>query len=474
MSAESDWFEFKVNNSDPTMIGQSISALANSARLIAHDYAYMIWGVRNDTHEVVGTSFKPENMKAKGNEDLVPWLNHKVRPTPWFEFLMITVADFDGQDCAVVVCEIEPADQQPVAFDGNRWIRVASVTKRLESSAPYEKQLWEAINSTGSESLPITGATTRDRVFELLDYELYLEQIDQAIANPAHVVIDQLVSDRLVVPDGNRYKITSLGALLYARDLDNFPRLRKKKLRLIRYNGPNRLHGATHDVTFASGYARSLNESVTQTVGLAPTNEAIRGATRVETTTYPAEAIRELVANAVIHQDLAIRGSAPTIELFSDRLEISNPGEPLVDVLRFLDTPPRSRNESAAAILRRVGLCEERGSGIDKVVHAIEVFQLPAPLFEVKEDTMVATLFAPLKGNMPKKDRNRALYLHACLRHVGNERLTNESVRERLNKDDASTVSRYIKDAVEAQLIAPFDENASRSKMSYVPFWAKS
>ena len=201
-------------------------------------------------------------------------------------------------------------------------------------------------------------------------------------------------------------------------------------------------------------------------------NEAIQGATRIEAKTYPDEAVRELIANAVIHQDLSSLGSAPTIELFNDRLEISNPGKPLVDVARFLDTPPKSRNEAAAALLRRIGLCEERGSGIDKVVYAIEVFQLPAPLFEEKPDSVVVTLFAPLEGNMSKTDRNRALYLHACLKHVSGDRLTNESVRQRLNKSDASTVSRYIKDAVQAGVIQPYDPNASRSQMSYVPFWA--
>ena len=90
---------------------------------------------------------------------------------------------------------------------------------------------------------------------------------------------------------------------------------------------------------------------------------------------FPELAIRELVANAIIHQDFTLSGTGPMIEIFSDRMEITNPGIPLVDTQRFLDSPPRSRNEGLASFLRRIGICEERGSGIDKVVFQTEVAQ---------------------------------------------------------------------------------------------------
>ena len=83
---------------------------------------------------------------------------------------------------------------------------------------------------------------------------------------------------------------------------------------------------------------------------------------------YPELAIRELVANALIHQDLSITGSGPMVEIFDDRIEITNPGVPLVETSRMLDSPPRSRNEGLASLMRRMGSCEERGSGVDKVV----------------------------------------------------------------------------------------------------------
>src|SRR5215469_513929 len=91
--------------------------------------------------------------------------------------------------------------------------------------------------------------------------------------------------------------------------------------------------------------------------------------------------IRELVANALIHQDFTMSGTSVTIDLYSNRIDICNPGELIVPTERFIDSY-RSRNERLADIARRMGICEEKGSGIDKVIHTVEVYQLPAPSFE--------------------------------------------------------------------------------------------
>lgn len=128
---------------------------------------------------------------------------------------------------------------------------------------------------------------------------------------------------------------------------------------------------------------------------------------------YPELVVRELVANALIHQKFSVRGAGPMIEIFSDRIEVTNPGEPLVEPGRFLDKPPRSRNESLASSMRRIGVCEERGSGVDKVVLQTELYQLPAPKFEVVGDNTRASLFAPKPLNKMMKCTNvRALGEH--------------------------------------------------------------
>jgi predicted HTH transcriptional regulator len=191
---------------------------------------------------------------------------------------------------------------------------------------------------------------------------------------------------------------------------------------------------------------------------------------------YPELAIRELVANAIIHQDFTMTGTGPMIEVFSNRLEITNPGEPLMDTRRFLDTPPQSRNEALASFLRRIGICEERGSGVDKVVSETEFFQLPAPLFEVVGGHTRAVLFAhrPFR-EMDKTDRTRACYLHACLQYVQRKQMTNTTLRSRFGVDEKNRaqVSRVISDTVAAGLVKPYDPDSdSKRHASYVPYWA--
>ena len=192
-------------------------------------------------------------------------------------------------------------------------------------------------------------------------------------------IFEALINDKLLAscPAGG-YNITNLGALLFARKLADFPKIKRKAMRVILYKGKGRIETQRNNwverdmplvLKVLSGYVMAL----------VPTNEVIENALRKTVPMYPELAIRELVANAVIHQDLFNTGTSPMVEIFDDRIEITNPGEPLVSVDRFLDTPPRSRNEAVASLMRRFRICEERGSGIDKVVFQTELFQLPAP-----------------------------------------------------------------------------------------------
>jgi predicted HTH transcriptional regulator len=164
------------------------------------------------------------------------------------------------------------------------------------------------------------------------------------------------------------------------------------------------------------------------------------------------------------------------IEIFDDRLEITNPGLPLIDPARFLDSPPKSRNEALASFMRRIGICEERGSGIDKVVHETEIFQLPAPRFEATPLHTRAVLFAHKEfGDMTTPERVQACYLHACLRYMLRDYMTNESLRERfgVTSEKIAAMSRIISAAKKAGLIHPADETQGHKFARYIPHWGR-
>jgi ATP-dependent DNA helicase RecG len=181
------------------------------------------------------------------------------------------------------------------------------------------------------------------------------------------------------------------------------------------------------------------------------------------------------LVNALIHQDFEMSGAGPMVEIFSDRMEITNPGEPLVETLRFIDSPPHSRNEILASLMRRMNICEERGTGIDKVIEAVELFQLPAPDFTTPLGFTKATLFAHQNLNdMDSSARTRACYQHACLCFVTGQKMTNASVRSRFGIDakNAAKASRIIKEAVKAGSIKLRDPEVRDRDRNYVPFWA--
>ncbi|WP_242449497.1 ATP-binding protein [Staphylococcus croceilyticus] len=206
-----------------------------------------------------------------------------------------------------------------------------------------------------------------------------------------------------------------------------------------------------------------------------PSNEVIGEVFRTTVTMYPELAIRELVANALIHQDLTIGGTGPVIEIFDNRIEIVNPGTPLIKVERFLDSPPKSRNEILASLLRRMGICEERGTGIDKVISETEKYQLPAPKITLYDEFIKVTLNAYKNINdMTKDEKILATYMHACLKYVESENITNQSLRTRFGLDDKkiSVISRIIKDAVTEGYIKPVDPDTSPRHMKYIPYWA--
>jgi predicted HTH transcriptional regulator len=430
---------------------------------------YLVWGIDDSTHQVTGTSFRPAITK-KGNEDLESWLVRLLSPRVHFQF-----HELDHEGHHIVVLEVPRAPGRPIQFQGVEFIRVGSYRQKLKDHPQIEKDLWRVFDTTPFEETIVVEHVGADAVLSQLDYPSYFELLSLPLPADREKLLERLAADRMIVPDGaGTWNITALGGILFAKNLDSFRSLSRKAVRVIVYEGKNRLKTIREQVG-KKGYASGFEGLIDFINTLVPKNEVIGKALRKEVPMYPELAIRELAANALIHQDFSVTGAGPMIEIFSDRMEVTNPGLPLVTTERFLDTPPRSRNELLASFMRRVGVCEERGSGVDKVVSQTEFYQLPAPLIETAVDSTRVVLFAhrPLR-EMDRADRTRACYLHACLRFVERNPMTNSSLRERLgiSEPNKSMASRIIADAVKDGRIKPEDETQGKKYAKYVPFWA--
>ena len=467
---ETEWVEFKHNNDNPEEIGEYISALANSAALLGKVNAYVVWGVDNVSHDLLGTSFKPGNCKV-GNEELENWLLRLLSPKINFRFYEVTI-----DDLPVVLLEIGAAFRHPVRFQSTEFIRIGSYKKKLKDHPEKERELWRGFDQTPFEREIAAENVTAENVLRLLDYPAYFDLFQLPLPESRDGILAALQADDLIEPCTNsaQWNIFNLGAILFAKKLADFFGLKRKAVRVIVYKGENRVE-TLREQEGSRGYAAGFEGLIEFILALLPVNEIIGQALRRNVPMFPELAIRELVANAVIHQDFHITGTGPMVEIFSSRMEITNPGLPLVTTERFLDSPPKSRNEAMASLMRRIGVCEERGSGIDKVVFETEFYQLPAPIFETTAEHTRTVLFSHRElKEMDKADRVRACYLHACLRYVQRDFLTNATLRERfgIESKNSAMASRIIKDALLAERIRCYDDTVGSKAKKYLPWWA--
>lgn len=469
LPAETPWVEFKHNNSDPQMIGELVAALSNAAALEGKETAWIIWGVKDGSHEIVGTGFVPA-LSRKGNQDLESWLLQLLTPRLNIRFL-----SGQADDKPVALLEIPAAQAQPTAFSGKELIRVGSTRRSLRDVPELERALWRSFDQTAFERQIALADQDSKEVLRLLDYSTLFELLNQPLPTDQARILEALWQEDLIRPnDAGHWDITNLGAILIARDLRKFPRVARKAVRLIIYKGRGRLE-TEREQEGQKGYAVGFEGLMDFLKARLPRNEVIGEAFRKDVPMYPDLALRELIANALIHQDFTITGMGPMVEVFDDRIEVTNPGGPLGDIDRLLDQPPRSRNEALAAFMRRIGLCEERGGGVDKIVFETEFYQLPPPRWEVSGQAFRAMLFAH-KGlrEMDRDARVHACYLHASLRYVMRETMTNASLRQRfgIEEHNKAQASRYIREALDAGVIKPYDPQQGRKDARYLPFWA--
>jgi ATP-dependent DNA helicase RecG len=468
LPAETPWVEFKQNNADPKLIGKLISALSNAARLADQHFAYVLWGVKDADHSITGTNFEPTAQTEQG-QPLELWLAQRLQPGVVFSFRPI---GYQGE--RLVLLEIPAASTSPVEFERAAYTRIGSATPRLSDYPERLRALWAKLQPYTWETGIAAQFSSGDEVLAKLDYASYFDLTGQPLPDNRSGIFDKLVADRLIQSDvGGHWNIANLGAILFAKQLTDFPFIARKAIRFVAYDGFNRAASVIHRQDGKRGYANGFEGLIGYIDGLLPHNEHIGKAFRQEQPLYPAIAIRELVANALIHQDMTITGAGPLIELFKDRIEITNPGQPLVSPERFLDSPPRSRNEALAALMRRMRLCEEQGTGIDKVLAAVELHQLPPPDFRWEGDAVRVILYAPRRfADMTQAERVRACYQHAALKYVSGQRMKNATLCGRLGiaPKNAAQASTVINQTLNASLIRPADPEHPRA--GYVPFWA--
>lgn len=376
LPSEAEWVEFKRHNTNPQLIGEYLSALANEACLRSQPRGYLVFGVDDDTHDIVGTAFDPYSHKGKGNQDLLPWLSAQLSPNTGVEPCVI-----DHPEGRVVMFAVGPAQNQPVAFAGKAYGRTGASKVELSNHPEKQRALW--IRGMDWSAEVCEGATLDDLDPDALakareqfqtkhpgqaaaianwDVQTFLNKAkllrQGAVTNTALVLLGRSEAASLISPSVAKVSWVLKDAENRELDYEHFgPPLLLAGDRLLR-----RIRNLT---------VRALPSGT-----LFPT----------ELTQYDAWVLREALHNAIAHQDYRLRARITVVE-FPDRVLITNAGDFLpgsVQTVIEQDAPQLFyRNPFLADAMVVLNLIDTQGGGIKRMFETQRRRSFPLPDYDL-------------------------------------------------------------------------------------------
>lgn len=362
---EQEWFEFKENWYEPHMLGEYISAISNAAALKGVPAGYLVWGVSDDTHEVVGTDFD-WHRNVKG-EPLEHYLARQTSPSLAFGFEQEDVGEH-----RIVMLTVPAAVRVPTAFDGKRYQRIGSSKVNLAKHPEREAQLFQVLAS-GPMTTENVAAEDKELSFgRLFTYyagrgielrrETFAKNLGLLTPDGQYNVLAQLLSDDCRMPVRvSLFAGTDKTSTLYS----------------VREFGNTCLLVALDRVL---DYGEVLN--------VPQADERNRVVERREVPLFDADVFREAVVNAFVHNRW-IDGNAPMITVFSDRIEILSrgtlpPGQNLEGFFLGESVPV---NRRLSDIFLQVHISERSGRGVPRIVG-----RYGRDCYEFRENSIVVTI----------------------------------------------------------------------------------
>ena len=380
--AETEWLEFKRSYHEPEQIGQYLSALANSACLGGRSTGYLVFGIDDETHEVVGTRFDPYATKAKGNQDLLPWLGAGLQPNTGFEVHMV-----DHPNGRVVLFEVGPARDQPVSFRQTAYVRVGASKTELGRHPEKARAIWTRGSDWSAE-------VCRQATLDDLDPEALDKAREQFVVKHPTQAKDVAAWDDATFLNKARVlkqsAVTNTALLLLGRPESSVllaPTV--ARISWVLKDEHNRELDYEHlGPPFLLAGDRLLERVRNLTVRALPNGTLFPQ----EITQYDRWVIREAVHNCIAHQDYALRGRILVVE-FPDRVLMSNVGDFLpgdVETVIRQDAPQAIyRNPFLADAMVELNLIDTQGGGIKRMFETQRRRSFPLPDYDLTEASRV-------------------------------------------------------------------------------------
>lgn len=252
-------------------------------------------------------------------------------------------------------------------------------------------------------------------------------------------------------------KPTVAGALIFAKkEPQQYVSLARYIIRCVRYKGASVSTDIIDKADIRGTLDRQIEEMQKFILRNIQLSAQIIDTKRVERYEYPEQAIREVVANAVIHRDYKITETYTQVNVFADRIEVFNPGclPPGVTVGNIKDAQA-SRNEVIAALLKDLDYLEEYGRGIDIVFAKMREWRLLEPLFKNTVNSFNVILPGPRLSEL--NERQIKIWEHL----VGKEKTTVRECEIFLPNIPRVTINRDLQKLQEIGLIKQVGKSVS-------------
>ena len=379
---ETEWLEFKANRYEPQVLGEYLSALANSACLLGMPRGYLVFGIEDGSHAVVGTGFDPQAEKGKGEQLLPLWLSRGLQPNVGFE---IHAFVYHGK--RVVLFEVHPAFDRPVKFYGTAYVRDGTSKTELAKYPEKERAIWNrrvdwsaqvCEQAMLDDLAPEAIAKARQeyatkfprRAGELAGWD------DATFLNKAKLAIRGAVTHAALLLLG-RPEASALLAPAVARISWMLKNERNEELDYEHFGPPFLLN-----VDKVLARIRNLTVRELPDGTLFP----------VELTQYDPWVIREALHNCIAHQDYGLRGRIQVVET-PDSLLLTNVGGFLpgrVEKVIEQDAPLEIyRNPFLAEAMVNLNMIDTQGGGIKRMFLKQRQRFFPMPDYDLSQPERV-------------------------------------------------------------------------------------
>ncbi|WP_300338612.1 RNA-binding domain-containing protein [Accumulibacter sp.] len=379
---ETEWLEFKANRLEPQVLGEYVSALANSACLLGKPRAYLVFGIQDGSHAVMGTTFDPQAEKGKGTQLLSLWLSLGLHPNVGFE-----THTFSYQGKRVLLFEVHPAFDRPVLFYGTAYIRDGTSKTELAKYPEKERAIWN--RRVDWSAVVCEQATLED--LDPLAIEKARAQFTTKLPTQAAVVAGWedatfLSKAKLTI----RRSVTNAALLLLGRPESST--LLVPRVALITWLLKNDRNEELDYQHFGPPFLLNVDKVLARIRNLTVRELPEGTLFPVELTQYDPWVIREALHNCIAHQDYGLRGRVQVVET-PDALLLTNVGGFLpgrVETVIEQDAPLEIyRNPFLAEAMVHLNMIDTQGGGIKRMFQKQRQRFFPMPDYDLSEPERV-------------------------------------------------------------------------------------